>query len=904
MTDVFEGLTHALASRYTIERELGRGGMATVYLAEDLKHHRKVAIKVLRPELAATLAVDRFSREIEIAAKLVHPHILPVLDSGSAEEQPSDRPPVRPSDQDPTALPPSRPTALLYYVMPYVEGESLRDRMNRERQLPVEDALQLTQQVASALSYAHEQGVIHRDIKPENIMLSAGGALVADFGIARAVTVAGGETLTETGMAVGTPAYMSPEQATAEEVDGRTDIYSLGCVLYEMLAGDAPYLASTPQAVIAKKLSEPTPHISVVRELLPPAIDAVLIKALAKSPADRFATVEQFAQALVTPSEGMAPTQKIPAVRLARRRWMMAGGAVTVAVIVAVISVLGALPRETAVSLNPNHVVVGEFRNVTGDPSLGHVGERTGHWITQGIQQAAIPVIPWDRARGLWDFVQAEVDAGRSRDPIRLLAEEAGVGTVIAGAVYLEGDTLEITVDVTDAAEGRLLGTVGPVVGTRGATREVITEAQQRVMGFLAMRGDERRSDWEAADWARQSSNPPTFDAWQAMQEAPFLPVPSTREQKLEVIEYCRRAAELDSTWVSPLMRISFLLFHLGRFQESDSVLTLVEGFGERLTPYERADAQLQRARLTGDRDLWYRSVLRVAELSPAGADVFNSALWSFKLKNRPAEAIEILESIGDEARFAREYSAYWGVRISAHHNLGEHSEALELARHARTLNPDWAETFLRHQAVELAAMGRVEELQKVLDELEAVTADEDNSWHTVYWVLVRAVETLRANEHSAHADEILDRTMDWLNATPYSHAEILWHRQKVLVLSGRYDEAQVILDSLVEQLPDAIAARGLRGFVSALRGDTARALDDARKLEQYVPDSGFDLVVNWRAYYRLAIFGALGEDERVVEMLADAADWWDFESMPSEAVDLDPIRDHPAFQELIRPKG
>ena len=221
MRDTLDLLRSVLAGRYTVERELGRGGMATVYLAHDVKHGRNVAIKVLRPELAAALGTERFLREIQIAAGLHHPHILPLYDSGELAS--AEGPPI------------------LYYVMPYVEGESLRDRLRREKQLPLADALQITREVGTALAYAHSRGVIHRDIKPENIMLDVGQAVVADFGIARAVAAAGGENLTETGMSLGTASYMSPEQATASEVDGRSDVYSLGCVLYEMLAGEPPY---------------------------------------------------------------------------------------------------------------------------------------------------------------------------------------------------------------------------------------------------------------------------------------------------------------------------------------------------------------------------------------------------------------------------------------------------------------------------------------------------------------------------------------------------------------------------------------------------------------------------------------------------------------------------------------
>jgi serine/threonine-protein kinase len=276
-----DGLRDALADRYAVERELGRGGMATVYLAQDLRHDRPVALKVLLPELAATLGPERFQREIHFAARLQHPHILTVLDSGEAAGQ-------------------------LWFTMPFVEGESLRDRLRRERQLPVDDALRIAIEAARALDYAHKHGVVHRDIKPENIMLTSDGStLVADFGIARGL--GGDDGLTQTGFSVGTPAYMSPEQAAGDKaLDARTDIYSLASVLYEMLAGEPPFTGPTAQAVVAKRLTEPPPSMRATRPSVPPAVDEAIRKALAPVAADRFATAAQFAQAFHVPVTGAA----------------------------------------------------------------------------------------------------------------------------------------------------------------------------------------------------------------------------------------------------------------------------------------------------------------------------------------------------------------------------------------------------------------------------------------------------------------------------------------------------------------------------------------------------------------------------------------------------------------------
>ena len=384
LADLVDRLRAGLGGRYRVERELGRGGMAIVLLAEDVKHRRKVALKVLQPDLALSLGAGRFLQEIAIAAQLAHPHILPLHDSGEAD-------------------------GLLYYVMPYVEGESLRDRLRRERQLSLADALQITRQVADALSYAHSHGVIHRDIKPENILLEAGHAVVSDFGIARAMTAAGGDELSETGIVLGTPAYMSPEQAVGgHDVDGRSDLYSLGCVLYEMLAGEPPFTGATVESVLRQQLTDQPPALTGIRAAVPEAVGAAVRRALAKRPADRFSTAVQFGEALSLPGPSAAPAGRgrvraafalgVAAVMagtvLDRPRSLVHPAASVIAVLPLVPTAgdtsLARLGRDLVVTLSANLEGVGKIRTVDALTVLAQTQQSGPLALEQGAQLAGL----------------------------------------------------------------------------------------------------------------------------------------------------------------------------------------------------------------------------------------------------------------------------------------------------------------------------------------------------------------------------------------------------------------------------------------------------------------------------------------------------------------------------------
>ena len=446
MADPLDHLQHALADRYSVERELGRGGMAVVMLARDRKHQRQVAIKVLKPELSLSLGTDRFLREIEVAAQLTHPHILPVFDSGAAD-------------------------GLLYYVMPYVEGGSLRAWLEREAQLPVELALKLTCQVADALEYAHARGVVHRDIKPENILLQSGEAVLADYGLALAVSAAGGERLTESGLALGTPAYMSPEQAAGDRhVDGRTDLYSLGCVLYEMLAGEPPFTGPTAQAVMAKRFGAPVPLIRVVREGVPLAVERALERVLAKVAADRFRTAGEFAKALRQPSA--APPRRAA---VAVRRWGAALGLAAVAAAGILLS-----RSRPAPPTNPNLLAIAPFDVL--DPSLQVWHEGLVDILSRDLDGAGplrtVPqTIGIKRWHGRADRVSAETFGHRT-----------GAGLVVFGSVRKTRDSVSLRATVLDVARQR----AGPDLEVRGDTTAIGDLADSLGVRILQVLGRNR----------------------------------------------------------------------------------------------------------------------------------------------------------------------------------------------------------------------------------------------------------------------------------------------------------------------------------------------------------------------------------------------------------------------------
>lgn len=729
--------------RYRVEREIGSGGMATVYLARDPKHDRSVAIKVLRPELAATLGAERFLREIEIASSLTHPHILPLFDSGEAD-------------------------GLLYYVMPYVEGESLRERLARETRLPVDDAIRIADQVSSALAYAHERGVVHRDIKPENILLTGDRAVVADFGIARALAAAGRGRLTQTGTSIGTCAYMSPEQAGgAGAVDGRADVYSLGCVMYELVAGRVPFDGSTHVAVLVQHSTTPPPRLRSSDPGVPLFLERAVLRAMAKDPGDRFATASEFAEALTT--------GKVVS-RLGRRRrtrWLrgVTAGAIAGALLLA------------AGSLLPSFVDGADIERIAVLPLANLTNEEA--YLLEGVHEALISELGHV---GIPVIARASV-AGYATSPraIRDVARELDVDRVVEGSLYRRGDSLEITARLYDGDTERELWS--------GSYDGDLPNVASMYRAFARAIAEEIEVTLSPESEARlQRASPVDPGVYQAYLRGMHLLNQSTEEAFGQALQHFERAVADNPA--DPLayagLAFAYITLAHGPAPPPDA-LHMARAAAERAV---RIDSTLAegwaaladiRTYLVWDWEGAEQAFTRAAELNPSLAINHYHHAWYLALFGRAAEAIAAHERARDldpltplhtvwlpglhhflgrperalaEARsLAERYpgnATLLYVRGISAVELGEYDEAIAALEEAVAINPRWEGALGRAYAM----AGRTEEARAIAADLEA---------HPTSWNAFALAEL-----HTALGD--FDAAFRWLAYEP-AHGWLPWSR-------------------------------------------------------------------------------------------------------------------------------
>ena len=858
-SDSLRAIRVALEGRYAIQSELGRGGMATVYLAEDLKHERHVALKVLMPELTASVGAARFLREIRIAAQLQHPNILPLIDSGETDGS-------------------------LFYVMPFVEGETLRARLVREGSLPLEDAVRIACETAGGLAYAHERGIVHRDVKPANIMLSDGHAIIADFGIARAIGEAGASRLTASGLAIGTPAYMSPEQwSDSASVDSRSDVYALSCVLFEMLAGEQPFLGRTVQTVLARHSQDTIPSIRILRPTVPEAVEAVITRGMAKMAADRFATASDFGVALDRALSGHA----VGGARfrrqwrgLARRSSLVAGF-----VLVALAAFVGRslLPGSGSPD-EAGRVVVAALENETGNASLDYLGRMAAHWITVGLQHAHQPVVPSPTAVQASQYLRAEASEDRLQDPIGSLATETGARYVVSGSYYQVRDSLRFQVQLTDTESGRAIGPPNAIMTPTDSPVAAIEELRERVMGQMAVYLDERIAVAAAA------GTPPTYDSYRAFSEGLDRYV---RNDCRSALTSFYDAFARDSSAVIALLYAALCHNNLGEWRQTDSLSRVVSEVSDQLTDFHLAWLDYVRAQVAGKRDEARVAIRRAVDLAPESKASYNLA-WVALQMNRPGEAIRALDSLSPDRGPMRGWFQYWSVLTDALHRLGEHDRELEAATRARRQYPDQIRA-LRTQAQALAALGRSEELEGVLAEAEALGTGIE-----VGAMLHRVALESRAHGDSQGSLDILERALAWLESRADTATETsrAW-RAAVLSDAARWPEAERLVASLADGHPESYFYRAWLGQLAARRADR----EEAGRISDWLATLDLPYLFGAPALHRARIAAILGESEEAVSLLREA--FAQGHAIPRHPDgNFDSLRGWPRFEALMNPRG
>ena len=884
MADIPTQLAEALRDRYVIERELGRGGMATVYLARDLKHSRPVALKILLPELAVVLGPDRFQREIRFAARLQHPHILTVLDSGEAAGQ-------------------------LWFTMPYVEGESLRARLARERRLSVADALSVLQDVAQALAYAHRHGVVHRDIKPENILLTEDAALVTDFGVAKPMAAAGDDgVITTVGLALGTPQYMAPEQIAGDpSLDQRADLYAFGVVAYEVLAGEPPFRAASPRAILAAHLVEQAPPLITKRPDVPPQVAQVVASCLEKDPDARpesASAIVQALQAAHTPGgttiSGIRPLE--PPRRRRFTRWQLAAGALTLLLLLGA-GAMTFVPRSSRAALftiltrgparlDPGRVLVAPFENETGDSSLAFLGNMTADWISQGLARTGtVDVVDARTAAITSKVVERTPRLLRTADFARALAQETGAGTVIAGSLYRDRDTVRVQARIVAVASGRILHAVDPVSGPAGDYHALIEQVRERTMAALASVVDTTRGSWTVA-----LGTPPSYEAYQELMRA--IDSYLTADYR-PVFEHLRRARELDSTWAAPMVFEAYVRTENQEYERADTLARTAERQRARLGPTESGMLDFVEAVITGDPNQQLRTAQAVAKASPGSTEIPLLTARIAVETQHPHAALAALELVDPTRGASLATNTYWELKAAAYHLLGNYDRALREAETGlRRVPDDWIART--DQMIALGALGREKEVEKQLDQAESEGLSIRFRGGMARW----AYDELMAHQHEDAARALAPRYLQIVQRaavdTNYRSRQTLG---AALMANGRYADAESSLAHLAVDQPNNVEVVGSLAVAAAQAGHVG------------VADSLTKVLTNWKRVYdrpaalwsqaRLAALA--GDRARAVQLLEQAVAtgqrwraggvYYDFHTTPEFRV----LHEYPPFVTLMR---
>ena len=820
-------LDAALRDRYRIESTLGEGGMSVVFRAHELKHDRPVVLKVLQPAVSALVGERQFRDEVHIAAKLSHPHILALIDSGAV-------------------------AGLFYYVMPFVGGESMRERLRRDGARPLGEAIAVLRSVADALAHAHAAGIVHRDLKPDNVLFVDGHAFLIDFGVAKLESEAQAAEVLPA-LPIGTPGYMAPEQAAGQPVDHRADLYAWGLLARELLTG----------------ARQPSAPLTALRPDAPRSLVALIEACLATDPAER----PQSARALVAALDAL-PQQ---GARVAR--WPMVAAASLVAL------VLGFtwLKRDALPGLGRSidgPIAVMPLRNETADSSLNAWGRLAGDWITQGMHEAALlPVVPWPTM-----VITAEGAAAEGGDPIAMVRRQTGAGTVVTGSYYRTGDSLRFQASITDARSGRLIAAIPPVMVIADSASAAVRELRDRVMGAVGVASDERVL-------SGSGSTPPTWEAFRLFDEGIRLSNANKYEDASRVME---QAWLRDTNFTPALIYAGLAAFNDGTIPRADSLLAHALTYRARLSSYHVALAEGIQAYARDNRVQAIEQWRRANALAP-GARAAYSLGYVLLQFNRPHEALAVLGSLDPDHGAMKGWPSYWTQRASAAHVVGQHEDELRFAREMKRRFPAQRSAWVL-EARALAALGRTDAIDTLLADAEALNPETYWSQGAMRTVIAEEFLTHGSGDHAAAAREAIRWLEVRLRADPLSrdHRDWLW---PAFAFIGDNERASALLDSIDRAYPGRIGNMGNLARFAALRGAAARA--DSILAAAPTTSAGEHLL------YRARVAAVLGRRDEAIARLSDAlrAGVLGWHWRRDEALrDFAPYATDPQYKRIIAP--
>jgi eukaryotic-like serine/threonine-protein kinase len=826
MPDARSQLQSSLGDDYTVERELGGGGMSRVYLVEDTRLHRRIVVKVLPPEMAAEVSVMRFSREIALAARLQHPHIVPLLDTGETDGLP-------------------------YYSMPFVDGETLRQRLARGGELPIVEAVRLLREIASALAYAHDKGLVHRDIKPENVLLSGGVALVADFGVAKALlasTASGTEALTSVGVAIGTPAYMSPEQVAADPaVDHRADLYSFGMIAYEMLAGQAPFAGRPPQALLAAHLTGVPEPLQQRRPATPPALADLVMRCLEKRPADRPQNANEIVQVLDSLSTSSQTPVQLPRQRRTTRFTVIA------ALVLVALSGLGAWWRfghRPPLGRAASRLLIAPFENLTGDPRFDYVGRIAADGLAISVGQAGvIDVVPSNTV-----LMSLRDTTGGVAKRLERLAAATHAGLIASGTVLRRGDSLVLQAQVTDVKRNKVVATLDPISGPASDPVAIVTSLGDRLLGALGGR---------QIAILPQGNHAPKNAAYQEF--ARGFERFAVYTDNLGSRPFFERAIALDSTYVRAYQLLARQYLNAGEFDRADSMGRRIERLPGGLNAVERFTLDYMNAELRGDVPGLLRSQQQLVALDSSPLALALAGEAAIYLL-RPELAVPALERavpafdlVGGGAASRQAY-----LLGEAYHEAGDHAAELRTLAAHRAFFPDVG----LFRLLELRAYAGQRDKSSALALADSMLLATSDSAGILLTRMTTGAQEFRAHGDTATASRLLSLTRAWLATHPDARASP--RRQLaagvLFLMSGLPDSAIAHLTPAAHDLK-RIDASGQLALAQAARGDRAHALASADSIGAITRPWLFGNHTFWRA----AIVGALGDRDQAMQLLAQS---------------------------------